>query len=114
MATSSVADAPFVNTGSYTCPMHPQVMQLGPGACPLCGMALEPTEVTAEALEASDPELANMTRRLWIAAGLTLPLLAFMVTGAMSRVVGWVELGLATPVVLWAGWPFFERGWASV
>ena len=99
---------------NYTCPMHPQIVQDGPGACPLCGMALEPMEVTAETLEAVDPELASMTRRFWISAALTLPLLGFMFAGSMSPVLGWVELVLATPVVLWAGWPFFERGWASV
>jgi Cu+-exporting ATPase len=112
LATLAV-DVP-VAAAEYTCPMHPQVKQAGPGACPLCGMALEPTEVTAETLEVADPELTSMTRRLWIAAGLTLPLVAMMFVGTMGVVSGWIELALATPVVLWAGWPFFERGWASV
>ena len=94
--------------------MDPQIVTDKPGPCPICGMALESMEVTAETLEAADPELVNMTRRFWIAAGLTLPLLLLMFVGAMSQTVGWVELVLATPVVLWAGWPFFERGWASV
>ncbi len=106
--------APVAVGPKYTCPMDPQIVTDGPGICPLCGMALEPMEVTAETLEAVDPELVNMTRRFWIAAGLTLPLLGLMFVGAMSRTIGWVELALATPVVLWAGWPFFERGWASV
>ena len=116
MALELVAPVAVVtHLAKYTCPMDPQIVQDGPGACPICGMALEPMEVTAETLEAVDPELTSMTRRFWIAAGLTLPLLALMFTGAMSRrVVGWVEFLLATPVVLWGGWPFFERGWASV
>ena len=108
-ATTVVSTSP-----KYTCPMDPQIVTDKPGPCPICGMALESMEVTAETLEAADPELVNMTRRFWIAAGLTLPLLLLMFVGAMSQTVGWVELVLATPVVLWAGWPFFERGWASV
>ena len=111
-----VAAAPVVAAAGskYTCPMDPQIVTDGPGACSICGMALEPMELTAETLEAVDPELVNMTRRFWIAAGLTLPLLGLMFVGAMSRTIGWVEFGLGTPVVLWAGWPFFQRGWASV
>ena len=108
-ATTVVSTSP-----KYTCPMDPQIVTDKPGPCPICGMALESMEVTAETLEAADPELVNMTRRFWIAAGLTLPLLLLMFVGSMSQTVGWVELVLATPVVLWAGWPFFERGWASV
>jgi Cu+-exporting ATPase len=77
-------------------------------------MALEPMEISAETLEAADPELTSMTRRFWIGAALTLPLLGLMFAGPVSPIRGWVELGLATPVVLWAGWPFFQRGWASV
>jgi Cu+-exporting ATPase len=101
----------------YTCPMHPQIVRDGPGACPICGMALEPRTVTAAV---ANPELANMIRRLWISTLLTLPLLAIMVSGLLpghpleGRQFGWIELVLATPVVLWGGWPFFERGWASV
>jgi Cu+-exporting ATPase len=97
--------------------MHPQIVRDGPGACPICGMALEPRTVTAGT---ANPELTSMTRRLWIAAALTLPLLAIMVSGLLpshpleGRLLGWIELALATPVVLWGGWPFFERGWASV
>ncbi len=110
-----VAPAAVVAAGpKYTCPMDPQIITDGPGACPICGMALEPMEVTAETLEVADPELVNMTRRYWIGAGLTLPLLGLMFAGAMSRTIGWVEFALATPVVLWCGLPFFQRGWASV
>ncbi len=105
---------PVASVAKYTCPMHPQVVQDGPGPCPLCGMALEPMEISAETLEAADPELTSMTRRFWIGAALTLPLLGLMFAGPVSPIRGWVELGLATPVVLWAGWPFFQRGWASV
>jgi Cu+-exporting ATPase len=106
----------------YTCPMHPQIVRDGPGACPICGMALEPR--TAGGEEGPDPELADMTRRFWIGLVLTLPLLVFvmgdMLPGAplrhliAGRVLAWLQLILATPVVLWAGWPFFERGWASI
>jgi Cu+-exporting ATPase len=105
----------------YTCPMHPQIVRDGPGSCPICGMALEPRTVTASA---ANPELISMTRRLWIGAVLTLPLLAVMVSDVLpghplqhllpGRLLGWMELILATPVVLWGGWPFFERGWASI
>ncbi len=106
----------------YTCPMHPQIRQAGPGACPICGMALEPVEATAEAQP--NHELADMTRRFWIGLALTLPVFILemdshipglglhdLVPPATST---WVQFALATPVVLWAGWPFFQRGWASV
>jgi P-type Cu+ transporter len=105
----------------YTCPMHPQIVRDGPGICPICGMALEPRTVTATA---ANPELISMTRRLWIGTVLTLPLLAVMVSDVLpghplqhllpGPLLGWLELILATPVVLWGGWPFFERGWASI
>jgi P-type Cu+ transporter len=105
----------------YTCPMHPQIVRDGPGTCPICGMALEPRTVTATA---ANPELISMTRRLWVGAVLTLPLLAVMVSDVLpghplqhllpGPLLGWMELILATPVVLWGGWPFFERGWASI
>jgi P-type Cu+ transporter len=105
----------------YTCPMHPQIVRDGPGTCPICGMALEPRTVTASA---ANPELISMTRRLWIGVVLTLPLIAVMVSDVLpghplqhllpGRLLGWMELILATPVVLWGGWPFFERGWASI
>ena len=104
----------------YTCPMHPGVRQTGPGSCPLCGMALEPLVATAE--EAPNPELIEMTRRLWIGAVLTVPVVLLAMGGDMpgsmallpERLPGWLQLGFATPVVLWAGLPFFQRGWASV
>ena len=101
----------------YTCPMHPEVVQDGPGTCPKCGMALEPREVAAEE---RNPELESMTRRLWVSAVLTVPMLIAMVVDAVhpGRLqggwLGWAELALASPVVLWGGWPFFERAWLSV
>jgi heavy metal translocating P-type ATPase len=104
----------------YTCPMHPEIRQVGPGACPICGMALEPEVATADA--APNPELADMTRRLWIGLALTLPVFALEMGGHLTglqhwlgrQTSNWIQLLLATPVVLWAGWPFFERGWASL
>jgi Cu+-exporting ATPase len=104
----------------YTCPMHPQIRQVGPGSCPIYGMALEPEIATADA--APNAELADMTRRLWIALALTLPVFALEMGGHLTGLqhwIGrqnsnWIQLILATPVVLWAGWPFFERGWASI
>jgi P-type Cu+ transporter len=116
-ATPKAAD-----TRIYTCPMHPEVRQVGPGSCPKCGMALEPVEPVAEA-EGPSVELIDMTRRFWVGVALTLPLLSLEMGGmAMPEVVGrlsvttrlWIQLGLATPVVLWGGWPFFVRGWRSV
>jgi Cu+-exporting ATPase len=105
----------------YTCPMHPQIVRDQPGSCPICGMALEPRNVTANA---SNPELDDMTRRFWIGVVLTIPLLAVMVSDILpghplqhllpGQLLGWIEFALATPVVLWAGLPFFERGWASI
>jgi Cu+-exporting ATPase len=99
--------------------MHPQIRRNGPGQCPICGMALEPMEPTAE--EGPNPELIDMTRRFWISAALTLPLVLLAVATELlgweplsMRVSAWVQLGLASPVVLWGGWPFFERFWASV
>jgi Cu+-exporting ATPase len=104
----------------YTCPMHPEVRQVGPGACPICGMALEPEMVSAEAQP--NHELIDFTRRLWIGAILTLPVVALEMgghlTGLADRIPGqtsnWIQFALATPVVLWAGWPFFVRGWKSI
>ena len=100
----------------YTCPMHPEIVRNEPGSCPICGMALEPRTV---AIEEKNPELAQMTRRFWIALALTVPVIALgmshMITGlSLGHEVGWIELALSTPVVLWAGWPFFQRGWASI
>ncbi len=112
------AAAPAVVAGaSYTCPMHPEIVRNGPGACPICGMALEPTVATLD--EGENPELADMGRRLWASAILTAPIL-LIAMGEMvahwlgGRVSVWIEFVLATPVVLWGGWPFFERAWASV
>ena len=115
------AEAPPVPAGTiYTCPMHPEIRQVGPGSCPICGMALEPEIVTADS--GPNPELADMTRRFWVAVALSLPVFALemgshlfnlhaLMPGQLSN---WVQFALATPVVLWAGWPFFERGWASL
>ncbi len=95
----------------YTCPMHPEVRQVGPGNCPKCGMALEPVTVSLSLEAGPNAELIGMTRRFWIAVVLTAPILTMMLLG---RHLLWVELGLATPVVLGCGWPFFERAWASL
>ena len=105
----------------YTCPMHPEIVRGEPGSCPICGMALEPRTVT---LEEENPELRDMTRRFWISLLLTAPLLAIamgsmlwphaLMEAPWKWGLPWLELLLATPVVLWGGWPFFERGWASV
>jgi Cu+-exporting ATPase len=121
-AAPAIPPKAAANDRIYTCPMHPQIRQKGPGSCPICGMALEPVTVTAE--EGPDPELVDMTRRFWAGLVLTLPLLAFVMGDMLpsqplrhlipSRVSAWLQLVLATPVVLWAGWPFFVRGWASI
>jgi len=107
--------------GEYTCPMHPEIKQMGPGSCPKCGMALEPREVTAEE---ANPELTDMTRRFWISVALAAPMLALMVSAFLpsmpmqhlfsARAWAWIEFALATPVVLWCGLPFFVRGWQSI
>jgi Cu+-exporting ATPase len=105
----------------YTCPMHPEIVRDAPGACPICGMALEPRVVSL--LDAPNPELVDMTRRLRIAAVLTAPVFIVTMAGMFGgtgllmgygSVVNWMGLVLATPTVFWAGWPFFERAWASV
>ena len=103
----------------WTCPMHPQIRQDHPGSCPICGMALEPLEPTAE--EGPNAELIDMTRRFWISAALTLPILVLVMGGELfgldlvpMRTSVWIQLVLSTPVVLWAGWPFFDRMWASL
>ena len=113
-------EAPASRT-EYTCPMHPQIVRDAPGSCPICGMALEPRNAS---VDEENPELNSMTRRFWVGAAFTLPLLAVMVSDIlpshpiqhllMGGLLGWIEFALATPVVLWAGWPFFERGWQSV
>ena len=120
----SQASAPkqpaILRGGEYTCPMHPEIRKNSPGDCPICGMALEPVDIT---VDSSNPELDSMTRRFWIGLALTLPLLAIMASDLLpgrplqqflGHEAGWVELALATPVVLWAGWPFFQRAWASI
>jgi len=106
----------------YTCPMHPEIVRPGPGSCPICGMALEPRTVSIEAEE--NPELRDMTRRLWISLAFTLPLLGIAMADMLPGMpvqhalpagwLPWIELLLATPVVLWGGWPFFQRGWSSI
>jgi Cu+-exporting ATPase len=117
-----VAAAPATRT-EYTCPMHPQIVRDKPGSCPICGMALEPRTVTAE--EEKNPELVNMTRRFWICTVLTTPILLVAMSDfapsmsplmrlASPRTWQWFEFILATPVVLWGGWPFFVRGWRSL
>jgi Cu+-exporting ATPase len=116
----AASPAPVKRSG-YTCPMHPQIVRDGLGSCPICGMALEPREVTAEN---SNPELADMTRRLWISVALAVPMLALMVSAFLpsmpmqplfsARAWGWIEFALATPAVLWCALPFFVRGWQSI
>ena len=104
----------------YTCPMHPEIRQTGPGSCPICGMALEPAEVSLD--EGPNPELADMSRRFWIGLALAAPVFLLEMGGHLTglshlipaQISNWVQLVLATPVVLWAGWPFFVRGWQSV
>jgi P-type Cu+ transporter len=104
----------------YTCPMHPEIRQAGPGSCPICGMALEPDVVSLDA--APNPELADMTRRFWIGAVLSVPPVVLEMGGHLAvghglidpKLSNWIQLVFATPVVLWAGWPFFVRGWQSL
>ncbi|MCC6487122.1 MAG: heavy metal translocating P-type ATPase [Candidatus Hydrogenedentes bacterium] len=112
----------FKDTREYTCPMDPEVRQIGPGTCPKCGMALEPIELSLE--ETSNPELDDMTRRFWIAFALSLPLflvsMSEMIPGQplmhllSVRALIWLQLVLATPVVAWCGFPFFQRAWVSI
>jgi Cu+-exporting ATPase len=113
------SQAPVPAGTIYTCPMHPTVRQLGPGDCPICGMALEP-ELTAET--GPNPELVDMTRRFWIGLVLSIPVVALEMGGHLMNLqallahnlANWLQFIIATPVVLWAGWPFFVRGWRSV
>ncbi|MHC4860189.1 MAG: P-type ATPase, partial [Planctomycetota bacterium] len=107
---------------TYTCPMHPEIVQEGPGSCPICGMALEP--MTVSAVEEESPELSDFGRRLVVCALLSVPLVVVamraMIPGqplgrlASDRTFGWMELALAAPVVLWGGWPFFSKAWGSL
>jgi len=115
------AARPGDDTRTYTCPMHPEVRQVGPGSCPKCGMALEPLEVTAD--DGPNHELVDMTRRFWVSLALTVPVLALamgeMLAPALVVTLGpaawlWIQLILSTPVVLWGGWPFFVRGRQSL
>ena len=118
-ATSAPAGA---DTREYTCPMHPEVRQIGPGACPKCGMALEPTTVSLD--DEGNPELDDMMRRFRVSLALTLPILAFMISDVLpghvlqhvmsAAAMTWTQFALASPIVLWGGWPFFVRGWASL
>src|SRR5665213_1986748 len=121
MALEGVSLAPPASRTEYTCPMHPRIVRSEPGSCPICGMTLEPREVTGEEV---NPELLDMTRRFKIGLGLTRPVLALMVSefipgDPLRHLLGpgpalWLQFALVTPVVLWGGWPFFQRGWASV
>jgi P-type Cu+ transporter len=116
-AVPSSPSAPS-NDARYTCPMHPEIVQLGPGSCPICGMALEPMDATA-AVEA-DPEYHSMLWRFWVSAALSLPVLLIAMFGDALKLPlstagrNWLEFVLATPVVVWGGWPFFQRFWASL
>jgi P-type Cu+ transporter len=122
IAPTPLASEPAVAGAIYTCPMHPQIRQVGLGNCPICGMALEPVTATADATQ--NRELVDMTRRFWIGLVLTLPVFVLEMGGHIPglglhdlvapRTSTWIQFALSTPVVLWAGWPFFERAWASV
>ncbi len=122
MALERLAPQTAAEKIEYTCPMHPQIVRDKPGNCPICGMALEPRTVSLE--EEENPELVDMARRFWVGVALTVPLLLiamsdFVPGNPLERIVsmpvlGWVQFALATPVVLWGGWPFFVRGWQSI
>ena len=122
MALEPATPKASANRIEYTCPMHPEIIRSGPGSCPICGMALEPRTVSAS--EEENPELSLMTRRFWISVALTIPVLILGMSDLIPgqplqqflsmRATGWIELLLATPVVLWGGFPFFQRGWASI
>ncbi|MBI3951449.1 MAG: heavy metal translocating P-type ATPase [Acidobacteria bacterium] len=113
--------APTART-EYVCPMHPEIVRSEPGSCPICGMALEPRTVTVE--EEVNPELVDMTRRFWISLVLSIPVVVLGMSDLLpgqpiqhalsARLITWIQLILGTPVVLWGGWPFFQRGWASI
>jgi P-type Cu+ transporter len=115
-------EMPHAARTEYTCPMHPEIVRPGPGACPICGMALEPRTITAH--EQENPELREMTRRFWVSLVLTAPLFAIAMADMLPSMpiqralpsgwLPWIELLLATPVVLWGGLPFFQRGWTSI
>jgi P-type Cu+ transporter len=117
-----LSDPAALTRVEYTCPMHPEIVRDAPGACPICGMALEPRTVMLD--EAPNPELVDMTRRFWIAVALGAPVfVTTMIDMALPgglmryvdmRAINWIGLLFGTPVVLWAGWPFFVRGWRSI
>ena len=120
MALEPVAPSAGVTKMKWTCPMHPEIVRDEPGNCPICGMALEPKTVTAE--EEENPELLDMTRRFKVCVVLTIPLVLIAMRGYIpglsvidrvipASLIKWLELILATPVVLWGAWPFFVRGW---
>jgi Cu+-exporting ATPase len=120
MALEPIGPTPVTKV-EYTCPMHPQIVRDHPGTCPICGMALEPRTVSLD--EGPSPELVDMRRRFWIGAVLTLPIFLIAMSDMLPgrplhfvdmRLLSWVQLALATPVVVWSGWLFFERAWASV
>lgn len=121
VSESSGPNTPMQAAGTYTCPMHPEIVQNKPGSCPKCGMALELADIT-DLEEQKDPELANMTRRLWLATSLTVPSVVlamndFFGLGELpisEQIINYVQLGLVSPVVLWAGWPIFQRAWQSI
>jgi Cu+-exporting ATPase len=120
LAGDARASEPVPEGTIYTCPMHPQIRQAGPGACPICGMALEPELVTADT--GPNPELADMTRRFWIGLALAVPVVVLEMGAHFAgphrwidqTLSNWLQFAFATPVVLWAGWPFFVRGWQSL
>jgi Cu+-exporting ATPase len=122
MALEPVEPTVASSKTEWTCPMHPEIVRNAPGSCPICGMALEPKTITAE--EQENPELIDMTRRFRISTILTIPLVYIAMGGYIPAIapekfipmemLKWFELILATPVVLWGGWPFFVRGWRSI
>src|SRR5262249_8069815 len=112
-------DAPVAQDAIYTCPMHPQIRQVRPGSCPICGMALQPQVAAASG---GSPELREMSRRFWISLALAVPVVALEMGGHIAnlhmliaqRSSNWIQFLLATPIVLWGGSPFFARGWQSL
>src|SRR6267142_2735667 len=115
-----VQEKPELKAAKYTCPMHPQIVRDAPGSCPICGMALVPIAGTGEA---DDSELRDLTRKFWVGAALSAPLVLLAMApmigimepfGLAPRTRGWVEFALGTPVVLWAGWPILRKFWLSL
>lgn len=121
MALEPASPLALASRTEYTCPMHPEIVRDQPGSCPICGMALEPRQV---AVEEVNHELVDMTRRFWASVMLTAPLLALMISEILpgmplhrlagNHFVPWLQFAFSTPVVIWAGWPFFQRGWMSI